>query len=286
MSTIRVDEIVDALGTGTPNFPYGITADGTISGAIIATQVEAEAGSSNTKLMTPLRVEQLLAFSALAGANLVVGNPPSYIPTAGMKGCLVIATGGGGGGAGADGGDSASGAGGGGGGAGGTAIRYYTAAEIGANAAITIGAGGSGGSGTDGAAGSNGGTTTFTPVGTGTVLSAGGGNSGQLGGFPTVGQQAQGGLGALPTGGQFNLSGGDGGGGAGDDVAEIAFGGVGGSSFWGGSGRGGVIQGTGGSVGAGGAAGGGGGGGCVIDTITGEAGGAGGQGLVFILEFI
>lgn len=286
MSTLRVDNITDELGISAPNFPYGITADGTIGGAIIATQVEAEAGSSNTKLMTPLRVEQLLAFSALAGANLVVGNSPSYIPTAGMKGCLVIATGGGGGGAGADGGDADTGAGGGGGGAGGTAIRYYTAAQIGANAAITIGASGTGGSATNGTAGSAGGTTTFTPVGTGTALSAGGGNGGQLSGAPVTGSQAQGGLGALPTGGQFNLSGGDGAGGGGDDVAEIAFGGLGGNSFWGGAGRGGIIQGVGGTAGAGGAVGGGGGGGSIIDTTTGEAGGAGGQGLVFILEFI
>jgi hypothetical protein len=303
MSTLRVDNITDELGTGAPDFTNGLTSsgnvgignttpsqtltvDGTIGGTIIATQAEAEAGTDNTKLMTPLRVEQLLAFSGLAGANLVVGTAPTYTPSAGMKGCLVIATGGGGGGGGADNSDTASASAGAGGGAGGTAIRYYTAAEIGASAAITIGAGGSAGAATSGGSGGTGGTTTFDPAGTGDTLSATGGSAGGGGGLQSVGVQVQGAQGGTPTGGQFNLTGGDGSGGAGDDVAEISFGGNGGNSFWGGSGRGGVIQGLNTAVGSSGAVGGGGGGGASLDTTDGAAGGAGGSGIIFILEFI
>jgi hypothetical protein len=82
-------------------FPNGITADGTIGGTIVATQAEAEAGSENTKLMTPLRVEQALALNALVGINVIsLTSGSTYTPTTGMKYCLVIATGGGGGAAG------------------------------------------------------------------------------------------------------------------------------------------------------------------------------------------
>jgi hypothetical protein len=58
MSNLRVDNITDELGTGAPNFPNGITVDGTIGGTIIASQAEALAGTNNTKLMTPLRAAQ------------------------------------------------------------------------------------------------------------------------------------------------------------------------------------------------------------------------------------
>jgi hypothetical protein len=42
-----------------------ITASGTISGDIVATQAQAETGTDNTKLMTPLRVAE--AITALGG---------------------------------------------------------------------------------------------------------------------------------------------------------------------------------------------------------------------------
>ena len=38
-----------------------ITASGTINSSIIANQAEAEAGTSNTKLITPLRLKQLVS---------------------------------------------------------------------------------------------------------------------------------------------------------------------------------------------------------------------------------
>jgi hypothetical protein len=58
MSNLRVDNITDEPGTGAPNFPNGITVDGTIGGTIIASQAEALTGTDNTKLMTPLRAAQ------------------------------------------------------------------------------------------------------------------------------------------------------------------------------------------------------------------------------------
>ncbi len=267
-----------------------LTVDGTIGGTIIATQAEAEAGTVNTDLMTPLRVKQALAFNALSGVNvrtfITTGQSP-YIPTTGMKHCLVIATGGGGGGGGADGADTASASGGAGGGAGGTAIKYYTAAQIGANAAFAIGGGGTAGSATNGTDGGTGGATTFTPSGGGAALSAAAGTFGNGGGVPTTGSSASGGLGGTPTGGDFNVPGGDGNGGTGRDVAALAVGGGGGNSFWGGGGRGATD--TSGSVAgqAGGTnTGAGGGGAASVDTVTGAAGGSGGAGVIFILEFI
>jgi hypothetical protein len=43
------------------NNAVNITASGNIGGGIIATQAQAEAGTINTKLMTPLRVKQFIA---------------------------------------------------------------------------------------------------------------------------------------------------------------------------------------------------------------------------------
>jgi hypothetical protein len=268
-----------------------LTVDGTIGGTIIATQAEAEAGSDNTKLMTPLRVEQALALNAFVGMNVrtftTTAQSP-YVPTTGMKHCLVIATGGGGGGGGSDAADTEAASGGGGGGAGGTAIKYYTAAQIGASGAtFAIGGGGTAGSATNGTDGGTGGTTTFTPSGGGVALSAAAGTFGNGGGVPTTGSSAAGGLGGTPTGGDFNVPGGDGNGGTGRDVAALAVGGGGGNGFWGGGGRGATD--TSGSVAgqAGGTnTGAGGGGAASVDTTTGAAGGAGGAGVIFILEFI
>jgi len=231
-----------------------------------------------------------LTANAFVGINVrtftATGQSP-YIPTTGMKHCLVIATGGGGGGGGSDAADTAAAGAGAGGGAGGTAIKYYTAAQIGANnAAFAIGASGTAGgsTGTDGGAG---GTTTFTPSNGGAALSAAGGALGNGGGQPTTGSSAAGGVGGTPTGGDFNIPGGDGNGGAGHTDGGFAIGGIGGSSFWGGAGRGatdtsGSLAGQAGGTNTGG----GGGGAATVDSTTGAAGGAGGAGVIFILEFI
>jgi hypothetical protein len=213
------------------------------------------------------------------------GSNQTYTAPTNLKRAIVFATGAGGGGGGVVALDTAAGGGGGGGAAGGTAIRIYTAAEMGSTATYTIGGGGNGGS-SAGGAGTAGGNTIFTPSGGGTVLTANGGGLGFGVANVTVGSRGAGGVGGTATGGTLNIQGGDGSDGAGDDAAEISFGGRSGSSFWGGGGRGASAQGaesTAGLVGK--AYGSGGGGGAIIDTTTGAVGGAGINGAIFVLEF-
>jgi hypothetical protein len=66
MSEIRANSITDAAGTGAPNFPNGLEIAGGTTLSAIATQAQAEAGTDNTTLMTPLRAAQ--AIGALAPA--------------------------------------------------------------------------------------------------------------------------------------------------------------------------------------------------------------------------
>lgn len=102
----------------------------------------------------------------------------TYTPTAGMRYCIVENVGGGGQGGGSN---SAAGTGSGGNGGGGAGYcrRTYTAAEIGATAAVVIGAAGAGAAA--GAVGNNGGNSTFTPTGPGATLTASGGGGGAAG---------------------------------------------------------------------------------------------------------
>lgn len=209
----------------------------------------------------------------------------TYTPTANMLYCTVYCTGGGGGGGGADGRDNGTGNAGGGGGAGGTAIRTYSATEIGANAAIAIGGAGNNGT-TNGSSGNAGGASTFNPAGTGTTLTGNGGAGGGGGGQVNDSGAGGGGNGASATNGNLNISGGSGTGGAGSN-AEFSIGGAGGGSFWGGGGEGAsraASNRTGGSTalvyGAGGGAG------AIQDTTSGTNGGDGLAGLVYIVEYI
>jgi hypothetical protein len=61
MSEIRANSITDAAGTGAPNFPNGLEIAGGTTLSAIATQAQAEAGTDNTTLMTPLRAAQAIA---------------------------------------------------------------------------------------------------------------------------------------------------------------------------------------------------------------------------------
>ena len=216
----------------------------------------------------------------------VLTSGTTYTPPANLISALVIATGGGGGGGGADGADVTSGAGGGGGGAGATAIRCYTAFELGASATYSIGGAGNAGSGTNGTSGTAGGNTTFTPAGPGSTLTANGGALGTGSGAQATGAAVRGGVGGSASGGQLNTGGGDGGDGAGADATEIGVGGVGGGSYWGGGGSCGMAANAGSTAGTTATTYGSGGGGAgAIDTTTGAAGGAGFQGVIFVLEF-
>lgn len=227
----------------------------------------------------------LQAFTA-AGAN-------TYTPTAGMKYCLVISTGGGGGGGGADTDGAAGTVGlGSGGAAGGTCIEVFTAATIGASQTVTIGAAGTAGANTGGDGGA-GGDTTFGALHTATGGSGGTGSATSANTFQT----RTGGIGGAPAGGAVNIRGGDGGtaiGGSCDGTTDLTLGlsGFGGGSFWGGGARArasasnaldanltsagsdAVTYGAGGS------------GGVCLDTTTGVAGGAGAAGICVVIEFL
>jgi hypothetical protein len=175
---------------------------------------------------------------------------PTYTAPAGLVKARVTVVGGGGGGAG--GGASFAGGGGGGGGA---AIRWLTAAQIGATQAVTVGGGGA-----SAVAGS---TSSF-----GALLSATGGGAGGVNNGAGV-------LGGIGSTGDVNLSGGPG-----LNSPGAAVSGAGGCSA-GGYGGGGNGSATAGVGVAGQNFGGGGGGG-----ITGgNAGGAGAGGVVFVEEF-
>ncbi len=155
----------------------------------------------------------------------------TYTPTSGMRYCIVEIVGGGGGSGGTVGaagqtGTSAAG------GGGGYCRKTYTAANIGANSAVVIGA-----AGTAGTAGNNtggtGGTSTFTPSGTGLTLTATGGVGGAGGSASATTQSSgDGGVGGTGTNGDVNIRGGVGG--SGITVVGSggqAIGGPGGASF-------------------------------------------------------
>jgi hypothetical protein len=213
----------------------------------MATQAQAEAGTDNATLMTPLRTKEAIA--ALGGggggtvgltllrAPQVLRTGTSYVTPAGCTAIYVEAVGGGGGGGGAQ--NTGSGSGtqfGGGGGAGGLAADFLTVTPDTAYAYV-IGAGGNGGSSTGGN-GSNGGSTTFT-VG-GTVLAAAGGSRGNgrsnssanssgfatggAGGGATGGSLNSAGQGGSYAGGASFFGGGIGGGGNGGSVSAINVG--------------------------------------------------------------
>lgn len=157
MSTIRTNNIIDAAGTGSPSFPNGVRVatvvgagganDAQINGITpaLASQVEAQAGTDNAKLMTALRTAQAIAALGSTTANVLAFTVSgTYTPTAGYTSAVVIATGGGqGGGNVASGGTSS------GGGAGRTVISTLNLSGLAAQA-VTIGAGGAAGTATGG----------------------------------------------------------------------------------------------------------------------------------------
>lgn len=231
------------------------------------------------------------ALSALGSVSVnALTSGTTYTRPAGLVSVLVFATGGGGGAGGSD-SDGSGAAGGSGGGAGGTAIRVYTAEQLGETASYAIGAGGTAGSATGGNGGI-GGNTTFTPSGGGTALNAVGGGAGVGKAGTADNNRTAGAIGGIPTGGQLNIDGGDGvdgitassGGTAG---IPAAIGGPGGGSFWGGGGSGSAVAAA--SAGVAGvnatAYGAGGGGSATSDNTTGAVGGTGDQGVIFIVEF-
>ena len=194
----------------------------------------------------------------------------TYTPSAGMLYCIIECVGGGGGGGGAQGAVGYS-LGGGGGGSGGYSRKIASAATIGASQVVTIGVGGPnslGGSGTAGGA---------TSVGS--LCVANGGAGGLLTSTISAGG---GGAGAAAGTGDFTATGMPGGYGSYFNITgTVAYGGLGGSSVFGGGGQYGV-DGN-GSNGTG--YGGGGGGGSILNTATNASSGNGAPGVVIITEY-
>ena len=191
----------------------------------------------------------------------------TWTKPAGVRTVKVIVTGGGGGG-GSGGATRDFGA---GGGAGSTAIKII---DVSANStvSVTVGSGGAGGVNPNN--GSSGGTSSFGPY-----CSAGGGNGGVNGNGGSV----NGGTGGTASGGNVNITGGDGHNGW-DNFTQVeityasSFG-NGGASYWGGGGRGSTYTngaGTGRAYGSGG-------GGAFYDLI--QNGSAGESGVVYVEEY-
>lgn len=200
----------------------------------------------------------------------------TYTPSPGMIFCdvEVVAAGGGGGGAAGGSGTSAAG---GGGGYGGYARKLFTAAQIGASKAISIGALGAGGT-----AGNNpGGAAGSTTFGTTLLVCAGGGGGAGSAALTTAGVPAAGGSGGTATGGDINIRGSNG-------FASFILGGAnGGLSGQGGSGifgAGGYPSGPNGS-GNGGNGNGSGGSGGATNTAGNAAGAQGSPGAVIVIEY-
>ena len=246
---------------------------GTVTPAVALDVVGAIASSGNVSNS----IGQL--YSLRSVVYLTTGTAATYTPTAGTKAIRVTCAGGGGGGGGADGQGAGTGAAAGGGGAGGVAYKLIT--SVAASYTYTIGAAGAGGAAGDNA-GATGGTTTFS--GTSVSLSATGGTGGGgRTGAAATGARGAGGAGGTATGGDRNAEGSFGA----DGYTAVGTSSVGngGTSVYGGAGRGFGIgtSGSGNGVAATGFNAGG-GGATSIAVATNVAGGDGAGGLIIVEE--
>lgn len=155
----------------------GLTGGGDLSAnrtiaADFATQLEAEAGTSNAKLMTPQRTAQ--AFEILQSLGTVVAetftSSGTFTKDADDLAYIIYCVGGGGGGG--KSGNNEPGSGGGGAGN----LLLLPALLFGSTVAVTVGSGGAGATNPVAAAGSNGGASSFGTQ----VVAYGGGGGGQI----------------------------------------------------------------------------------------------------------
>lgn len=205
----------------------------------------------------------------------------TYTPTAGMQYVIVQAQAGGGGGGGAATSGVGEGAGANGGGGGGYTEALFTAADIGASKAYSVGAGGAGG-----AAGLNAGTTGGNTTFNTTWVVANGGQGGAPGpNITTAGassaSSAGGAAGSVATGTAIKILPGDSGP-FGFVIGAIGCSNNGGAAGCGAGGPAGSFNGGAGSPGVSGA----GGSGASTGNSAQQAGGAGGDGFITFIEFI
>jgi hypothetical protein len=259
------NRIITATGTSPElNGEANLTFDGStlaVTGNVTATSFTGSLqGTATTASYYPVNV--IITAITTTGAG-------TYTPTAGMKACEVIVTGGGGGSNTAANTDTVTG----GGGAAGTAIRTYTAAQIGASQPYFVGTGG--------IIGGNGTASSFGGSGTAAAISGSGGGVGgaQLAGATTVGV-SPGGSGGTANGGIVNLTGQGGGMGVRIDTTT-GYGGNGGASYWGG----GPSQTTVDTAATAGTSPGSGASGAHASSATDRSGAAGADGIVYITEY-
>jgi len=249
------------------------------SGTLTASEIIFDGNSSRIQSTLTFIKKYASSFQYISTQTFTSNG--TYTPSPGMKYCLVEVWGGGGGGAGCPVSGATTVSSGGGGGGGGYGKGIFTANQIGASQAVTIGTGGAGGVGN--AAGGAGNTSSL-----GALISAGGGSGGANAGAGSIVAVSGGPGGSGGSGGYYHIDGGDGG--AAFSVYNAAgsgtSGGQGGSS---GAGGGGGAQSAGGSAtsnnGSAGAKGGGGSGACNTESQPARNGGAGGDGYMAITEF-
>lgn len=232
------------------------------TGQPVATVSVAKGGTGNASAAT-----------SLAPTQLVISATGTYTPSAGMTSCIIECVGGGGGGGGPGASSVAQMTVGGGGGAGGYSRGLFTAAQIGASKAATVGAAGAAGSSSTGGTG---GTTSL-----GSLIQATGGFGGAISNSG-VAVNALGGIGGIGTLATANSKGAAGTPGLGNIAILTGYGGTGGASVLGGGALAPVNPGVGND---GGPYGGGGSGGFDYNAGGAKAGGAGGIGVIIITEF-
>lgn len=251
--------MADTKITALPTATSALTTD-------LGVFVSDPGGTPITKAITLANLLKL-SITSVAIQVKTVGSG-TYTPTSGMRFALVIATGGGGSSSDATNTDSVTG----GGGAGGTAIKLFTAAQVGVSKAYTVGAGGIRAN-----PGGNGLNTTWNT--TDIVANGGVASAAQLTGATT--NTGAGGAGGTATGGDINITGGSGGPGFIVNTTN-GLGGQGGASFWGGGATLPTID----TAGVAGACYGSGASGAHAAGATDRLGANGADGVIYIIEFI
>lgn len=222
-------------GTGVSSF----TAYAPIFGGTTATgALQSGAVGTSGQVLTSNGAGAIATFQSLptSGFTSIVvqvfaAGSSTYTPTPGMKYCITQIVGAGGSGGGVSGGNAGQASAAGGGAGGGYCRKTYSAANIGASAAVVVGAGGTGA--TSGANNGNaGGNSTFTPAGTGVTLTATGGGGGTAMAESASAQISAGGTSGSGTNGDINVDGARGGQGATQATGVLAISGTGGGTFF------------------------------------------------------
>jgi len=247
--------------------------------------VGSVAGSAGTSATAPSRGDH--SHPQTAPIRRVYTSGTTWTKPSNLSHIEVEVVGGGGGGGGADATSSTQFSGGAGGGGGGYAKKLFTAADLSGASSFTYAVGAAGAAGANtGTTGGTGGNSTFSGTGITTVQGNGGtGGEAAAASAPTALVIRAGGAGGTSSGGDINMTGGDGGVYTYDETPHGRKSmGFGGNSFYGGTTRtGGADAGAAGEAGS--QYGGGGSGAHSTVSQAGFAGGAGAAGVVIVTEY-